>query len=74
MLVNFQTSGASSTIEDLRLASAILQGAAAAAEAEIAASWARAQDTTPPAAAGAVRRILEACNSLEAALAEGVNV
>lgn len=60
------TSASSGQVEDIRLAVAILAGAASAAEAEIAAH------ALPPGVLAAARplgKIIKACNELEAALA-----
>jgi hypothetical protein len=68
----------SARIEDLRLAAALLVGAASAAEAEIASSGFAGRAATPqthawsPEALAAARplgKIIKACNELEAALA-----
>ena len=63
---------APNALEDVCLAAALLVGAATKAEAELARSTGLTRAEL--AAAGALEKVIKACNSLEAALAEGVNV
>jgi len=59
--------GVSARLQDVRLAAALLAGAASAAEEEIAVAAMPA-----PAAAGRLQAIISACNAFERALAQPV--